>query len=91
MKAEDYTFKDVMIFLANDIKELTLVKHRMIDVENERTRPVREAEEAARIAALPMKPCRGLLGKNECGNSTPGGFMCDDCNYEFSSDPDAYK
>jgi hypothetical protein len=82
---------DVIDFLLDHPEELKHVMHRMQDVEERRTRPMREHAEQERRAALPLKPCTGLLGRNECGNETPGGFMCDDCNAEFSSDPAAYK
>ena len=88
--------RDVIEFLADNPNALQAVRHWMQDLENERTRPQRERPqreqaERDRRAALPSKPCPGLLRKNECGNETPGGYMCDDCNAEFSSDPDAYK
>ncbi len=82
---------DVATFLRENPKELQTVRFRMQDLENERTRPRREQAERDRRAALPLSKCPGLLGPSSCDNMTPGGFVCDDCNAEFSSDPDAYK
>jgi hypothetical protein len=81
---------DVYKFLLEHPEEVQHVRHRMADAEEKRTRPAREAAERERRAKLPLKQCPGLLG-GDCTNMTPGGYICDDCNAEFASDPDAYK
>ena len=82
---------DVLQFLLDHPDEVQHVRYRMQDMENKMLQPLRDEEERKRRAALPLKKCPGLLGPNSCSNMTPGGYICDDCNAEFSSDPDAYK
>lgn len=84
------SFQEVVEFLIQNPKELQRVKDRMHDLKLEAERPQNEAAEKARRAKLPMKNCPGL-GYGKCSNKTPGGFVCKQCNDEFSSDPDAYK
>lgn len=82
--------KEVTKFLLENPDELKRVQFRMKDVERERTRPEREAAEAAQRAALPLKKCSALPYTN-CQNMTPGGYLCDACAAEFRDDPDAFK
>ena len=82
--------KDVVDFLLGDPKEVERVQSRMKDVEERRTRPMREAAERERIAKLPLKPCPGAGGYG-CGRPTPGGYLCEGCIEEYRNDPDAFK
>jgi hypothetical protein len=82
--------QDVVQFLQDNPDELQHVRYRMQDAEEKRTRPAREAAERERRAKLPLKQCPGL-GYGACSNMTHGGFICESCQAEFSSDPDAYK
>jgi hypothetical protein len=81
---------DIVVFLLDNPYEVQHVRYRMADAEERRTRPAREQAERDRRAKLPLKRCPGLLN-GDCSTLTPGGYLCGDCNGEFSSDPDAYK
>lgn len=79
---------DVVAFLQDPL-ELQRVRYRMMDVEERRTRPIREAAELKRRSKLPLEPCNG--GGYGCGTLTPGGFACASCAQEQHDDPDAFK
>ena len=53
-------FRDAVRFILDNPNELQHVLHRMKDAEEKRTRPEREAVEAARRAALPLKHAAGV-------------------------------
>jgi hypothetical protein len=80
---------EVVEFLLAHPDEVQHVRHRMVDMEERRTRPAREEAERKRRAALPLKPCAG--GGYGCGTLTPGGYACDSCAQEQHDDPDAFK
>lgn len=81
--------KDVLNFLLEDARELERVKSRMKDVELERTRSQRDAEEQKRRAKLPLQKCSGY--GYGCGNQTRGDYPCPSCLQEYLHDPDAFK
>lgn len=81
--------EDVVKFLLESPEELQRVRYRMMDVEEQRTRPARIAAELERRSKLPLEKCRG--NGYGCGNMTPGGYECPSCVQEFRDDPDAFK